>query len=55
MKGSAEDHQERGESWEVLQKIIRSEVDHERCCRRAPGPRWSMICAAEYHQERGGS
>ena len=31
MRGVGEDHQDRGGSYEVLQKIIVSEVDHEWC------------------------
>ena len=55
MIGAAEEHQDRGGSCEVLKKITRSEVDHERCCRRSPGARWIMRGAEEDHQERGGS
>ena len=39
----------------MLQKIIRREVDHERCCRISPGARWIMRGSAENHQERDGS
>ena len=39
MIGAAEDHRERDGSSEVLKKITRTEVDHERCCRISPGER----------------
>ena len=55
MSGVEEDHQDRGGSCEVLQKITRSAIDHDRCFKRSPGPRWIMIGAAEEHQDRGGS
>ena len=55
MIGAAEDHRERDGSSEVLKKITRTEVDHDRCCRISPGARWIMISAAEDHHERGGS
>ena len=56
MIGAAEDHRERDGSSEVLKKITRAEVDHERCCRISPGERaWITRGAAEDHRERVGS
>ena len=58
MIGAAEDHRERDGSSEVLKKITRTEVDHERCCRISPGERaWitrgvQKIIVSELDHER---
>ena len=39
----------------MLQNIIMSEVDHDRCCKRSLGAIWIMRGAAEDHHERDGS